>query len=303
MSSPARVSVILPGFLSHRTIGASLTALAGQSFRDFETIVVDSSPDDRTGAVVETFPDVTLIRAVGRMLPHEARNTGAARSVGRILVFTDPDCVARKDWLERIVAAHDEGWSIVGGAVEPMPGWWNRALHWTRYGWWMSGGPPSTRPEIPSANSSFSRELWERLGGYESDRFASDSEICWRARQAGVEIRYVPAAIVVHDHPLSFAGLVRDRWSRGRDFGRLRLESQRLGRTELAVRILASPLAGLVMTVRAARYAVESRRALEWACFTPVQWLGHTLWCIGEASVFARAVWAGSPSPNGKRRG
>lgn len=287
-AAPA-VSVVLPAYRSQRTVAASLEALAAQTFQDFETIVVDSSPDDATAEVVRRFPQVNLIIAERRMLPHEARNRGASRARGRILVFTDPDCVAAPDWLERLVAAHESGRQIAGGGVAPMPGVWNRALHWTRYGWWMTGGPATTRSEIPSANQSFSRALWEELQGYQTEHFASDSQICWRAVKAGHEIRYDPDAVVVHDHPLSVAQLARDRFSRGRDFGRLRLESEPWPLFRRLLRAAVFPLAGAAMTLRAATYAAESRRLPEWLFFTPVQLFGHVLWCAGEAYELLRA--------------
>jgi len=292
-TTPPAASVILPAYRSQRTIAASLRALETQSFQDFETIVVDSSPDEQTAEEVRRFPDVQLVLAGRRMLPHEARNLGAARAKGSILVFTDPDCAARPDWLERVVALHKDGWEVAGGAVEPMPGWWNRALHWTRYGWWMTGGPVSTRPEIPSANQSFSRKIWENLGGYHSDCFASDSEICWRAQAEGKAIRFDPDAVVVHDHPFTFAQFVRDRWSRGRDFAQLRLTSRGWSRSTAAIRVLAAPLGPIMMTARAGSFAVESGRVLEWAAFAPVQWFGHSLWCLGEARELAARI-AGS---------
>jgi len=281
-------SVLLPAYRSQRTVARSLDALAAQTFQDFETIVVDSSPDGATAEVVRRFPHVELILVERRMLPHEARNVGAARARGRILVFTDPDCCASPDWLERLVAAHDSGWQIAGGGVAPMPGLWNRALHWTRYGWWMTGGPAATRPEIPSANQSFSRALWDELQGYQTEHFASDSQICWRAVQAGHEIRYDPDAVVVHDHPLSVAQLAHDRFSRGRDFGRLRLESEAWPAARRLLRAAAFPLAGAAMTLRAAQYAAESGRLAEWGFFTPVQFFGHALWCAGEAYELLR---------------
>lgn len=293
MSATPTASVILPAYRSQRTVAASLHALERQTFQDFETIIVDSSPDEGTAEVVRRFPDVQLVLAGRRMLPHEARNVGAARAKGRILVFTDPDCAARPDWLERLVTCHNEGWKAVGGAVEPMPGLWNRALHWTRYGWWMTGGPASIRPEVPSANQSFSRQVWEDLGGYQSDRFASDSEICWRALARGTTIRFDPSAVVVHDHPFTFVGFVRDRWSRGRDFGRLRMETRGWGPLTAAARVLVAPVAPIVMTWRAAGFAAESGRLLEWAAFSPVQWFGHSIWCSGEAVETAARI-AGS---------
>jgi glycosyltransferase involved in cell wall biosynthesis len=110
------VSVIIPAYDSHETIVGCLAALAGQTFRDFETIVVDSGPDETTARLVAaSFPWVRFERSPHRLLPHAARNRGIEMAQADLLVFTDPDIYARPAWLERLVAAHVLTGAVIAG--------------------------------------------------------------------------------------------------------------------------------------------------------------------------------------------
>src|SRR5919108_4634016 len=100
-SDNPRASVIIPAYESQETIADTLLALRDQAFRDFETIVVDSSPAEATETLLRSeFPEVTYERSQRRLIPHEARNRGVELARGELLVFTDPDCVPRPDWIE-----------------------------------------------------------------------------------------------------------------------------------------------------------------------------------------------------------
>lgn len=283
-------SVILPAYLSHSTVEGCLRSLDAQTFRDFEVIVVDSSPNERTSEIVRRFPEVRLVRPSSHLLPHQARNLGARNACGDILVFTDPDCDAAPDWLSRLMDAHQQGRQAVAGAVRAEPGWWHRAVHWVRYGWWMPGGEARVHPEAASSNGSFSRALWNQLGGYDGTHFSGDSEISWRSYSAGHPIWFVPDAVVTHHHPMSFSGLVRDRWSRGRDFALMRLQRQQWSRRRCLTYLLAGPILPCAMTLRAARYAADSQRLVEWAVHAPSQLVFHSIWCAAE--WFVHLNWA-----------
>lgn len=287
MSPPApKASVILPAYLSHATITRSLESLQSQTFQDFETIVVDSSPDDRTAdAVRASCAEVKLIRSDKPLRPHEARNRGAAEASGGVLAFTDPDCLAAPDWLALLVDWHDKGKRVVGGVIAPEAGWWNRTLHWIRLGWWLTGGGPGPHRELASANTSLARDVWLELGSYGSDYFSCDSELSWRARALGYEIWFDPRAAVTHVHPVTFTGLFRDRFARGRDFGLMRSESLKWPKSRSLGYMLATPILPLVMTLRAARYAGSAGRVPEWLLLTPLQALFHGVWCVGEATA------------------
>lgn len=96
MSAPA-VSVILPTYNRASLLPRAIASVLGQSFADFELIVVDDGSTDRTVDVVRQFDDPRII-----YLPPEknlgdagARNRGIAKARGEWLGFQDSD----DEWL------------------------------------------------------------------------------------------------------------------------------------------------------------------------------------------------------------
>src|SRR6185312_8994637 len=97
------VSVIIPSYESQATARATLVSLRNQTFRDFETVLIDSGPSEHVARIAAEFPEVIYHRSKRQLLPHAARNLGTDLARGDILVFTDPDIVAAPDWLEKLV--------------------------------------------------------------------------------------------------------------------------------------------------------------------------------------------------------
>ena len=59
---PPRLTVVIPNWNGERFLKLCLGSLRDQSFRDFETILVDSgSTDGSLGFVAENFPEVKTI--------------------------------------------------------------------------------------------------------------------------------------------------------------------------------------------------------------------------------------------------
>ncbi len=195
MAEPA-VSVILPAFLSHRTIAACLHSLRRQTFDDFETIVVDSSPHEATARIVAAeFPEVRLFRSQNRLSAHAARNLGTRHARGRILVFSDPDCQMTPEWLARLVRAHRSGHRAVGGSVDSLrTGWLESRIHWSKYAWWLSSGPRGPRPELPTANVSYPRELFEKIGPF-PEVWCGDPILSRRAVALGIGLWFEPRRV------------------------------------------------------------------------------------------------------------
>ncbi len=83
-------SVVIPVYQREDKIGVTLRSVAAQSFRDFETFVVDDGSRDETCAVVEKFDFVSLIRQ-SNAGPGSARNRGVAAASGKYIAFLDSD--------------------------------------------------------------------------------------------------------------------------------------------------------------------------------------------------------------------
>lgn len=293
MSQRPRVSVLMPAYHSEDTIAAALDALASQTFSDFETIVVDSSRGEATAQLMaDRYPGVHFHHSRERLLPHAARNLGAGLASGELLVFTDPDCVARPDWLERLVAAHDRGHPVVGGAIElAQEGWVTTGIHLTKFCAWSEGGEPGTRADLATANALWSRQVLSEVGPFSTEAWCGDTEVSWRTRAAGIELRFEPGAVVTHTHEVGLRAALRERRARGEDFARMRIAVERWSRARAGAHLLLAPVVPGVMLARSLGYSRRSKRLRRGIWSAPVQVAGYVAWSLGEAREFARALF------------
>ncbi len=279
-----RISVVIPAYHSDATIAATLEGLERQSLRDFEVVVVNSSDEPRTERIVaDRFHSVRFEQHPTRLRPHAARNRGVELARGGLLVFTDPDCVPRFDWLERLEATAAQHDLVVGAMGLRVAGWTEWAVHLVKYHALLPGLPPRTVWIAPTANACISRRLFERIGPFDGDLFCGDALLSWRATAAGSPPYLEPGAVVDHIHGLTPSALWRVRLSRGLEFGRVRACAERWTSTTAATRLAALPVLPLVVLLRAVRDAAAAgwlRRSL---ATLPLQLLGHLAWSLGEA--------------------
>jgi GT2 family glycosyltransferase len=293
VSSPLRVSVIIPAYNSEATIAATLGGLERQTFTDFETVVVDSSPGEATTRLIgDRFPQVNFHHSDQRLLPHAARNRGMELARGELFAFTDPDCVAHPDWLASLVAAHDQGHPVVGGAIEIAGGGWvERGIHMSKFSAWTGGTTRGPRQDLATANTLWSRSLMDRLGPFPAQFWCGDTELSWRVRAAGIELQFEPGALVTHTHTTGVREFWRERLSRGEDFASMRIGLERWSRARLAAHLLAVPLVPFLLLARAigrARRSGDLRRAIVTA---PIQLFAYLGWSLGEGRAYARAAF------------
>jgi glycosyltransferase involved in cell wall biosynthesis len=274
-----QLSVIMPAYRSEQTISKSVRSFLEQD-QPLELVVVDSSPDDRTAEAVAKFPAVRLIRPGTRMLPHAARNEGAAAANGQLLLFTDPDIYAEPGSVAALVAA----WRRHGGAVFAAVAshghsWLERGLHLTKFDAWLPGGPPRPVDLGPSSGLLCARETFDSVGGFRAvDLMIGDALFSWALRDAGVELRLAPEAIFRHDHTQSWREFMRERYARGREHAGVR---RRDGTAyDLAVTVtLARPARVVARIVSNAQRAERLREALVTA---PLVVSGTLAWFAGE---------------------
>lgn len=107
-----RISVVIPVYCHtdehEQFLAEALRSVAGQTFRDFEVIIVDdSSPRDIT-PIVESAPDlprVRILRSSANLGHAQARNAGVRAARAEVVAFLDHDDLWLPDKLGRQLAA------------------------------------------------------------------------------------------------------------------------------------------------------------------------------------------------------
>jgi glycosyltransferase involved in cell wall biosynthesis len=292
-SSAPAVSVIIPSFESHATARATLESLRQQTFRDFEIILIDSSESDAIADIARDFPEVHFHHAEQRLLPHEARNVGVKLARYDLLLFTDPDIVAKPDWIERMLAAHGATNGAIAGAVTSLQKTWLcLGVHLAKFDLWLPGGPSRTVPVAASVNFLCSRALLAEAGGFNGREMIGDTLLSWELVRRGNALHFAPDAVVDHDHRSTFAQLLRERFARGADFARLRTESENWDTARTCAMFFATifPLRLVKLVGRTFAACVRSRCLLDFFGTWPVVAAGHGAWLAGEATQYWRRL-------------
>lgn len=111
MSQAPRVSVIVAVYNGERYLPAALNSLLGQTFTDFELIVVDDNSRDGTPAVLARYaaadPRVIVLRNEANLGPFGSANRALDLARGEIIVRMDADDIAEPDRVARQVAFLD----------------------------------------------------------------------------------------------------------------------------------------------------------------------------------------------------
>ena len=201
--APPLVSVVVPVRNGQRTIEACLTSILRCDFPEArrEVVVVDNASTDRTANIVHRYP-VKYVHEPTRGRSH-ARNRGIQASEGSIVAFTDADCVAAGSWLRELVKAFDEdAVSGVAGEILPdHPSTPSQVYMARRKPCWQRAALTSPWPYAVTANVAFRRDVFDRIGAFDPLLpTGEDQDISWRFLQAGLTLRYAPAAIVFHRH-------------------------------------------------------------------------------------------------------
>ena len=110
---------MIAAYRGARTIASCLESVVTTTaaYRS-EIIVVESSNDGTSEIVQNRFPEVVLIASPVRLTAGAARNRGVAAARGRLIFFTDQDCLVPADWIDRLTChLADSAVGAAGGAV------------------------------------------------------------------------------------------------------------------------------------------------------------------------------------------
>ena len=116
------VSIVIPVFNVEALLPRCLDSVLGQTFRDWEALLVDDASADGTLAVAQAYAArddrFRVLRHAENLGQMTARRTGYAAARGAWIMFADGDDLLRPEAMDRLLdAARSTGADIVSGCV------------------------------------------------------------------------------------------------------------------------------------------------------------------------------------------
>ncbi len=306
------ISVVVPTHNRAESLRATVESFVGGSYpRDrLEILIVDNLSTDGTPGIIAQLsasdPRVIGIRETRRGA-HFARNTGALRSRGELLYFTDDDMIADPDILLNIVKGFVPGANVASVTGRVLPRWETEPPRWILEhcrnsllslldlgeGMLVSDHDPG----VFSCHQAVLREAFMRAGGFNPDtnagEFTGDNETGLNIKIAalGYRFAYVGSAVMHHSIPgsrMTQEYLNARMWDQGGCDSYTAYRERRPGTARLAA---AMPVHALRLGASLAKAA--ARRAAGksgWHVDLSRAWY-HTNRARSDAKLIARSDW------------
>jgi len=209
------VTAIICTHNNREIIDACLQSLDDQTFRAWNAIIVDDASTDGTPDYIEEhYPTIQVIRNSTNHGPSWGRNRAATQVTTPYVAFFDSDVELDAAWLEVVVSTivKNSNLGIVGGKLcyagrpdhlHAFGGDLSRlGIGWNRYDGATDHDLETTQEclWVSSAACLMRRDVFERVGGFDSDFFYGyeDSDLGWRVSLLGLRNICIPQARALH---------------------------------------------------------------------------------------------------------
>ena len=200
-------------------------------------VVVDNASRDSTCELVRKHPCVTLIANPANYGFARAVNQGVKALDAELVLLLNPDTELKTPIADLEAACVEPGTAIAAGQLadesgQPQRGFTLRrlpdaatlvfevlginrllpanSLNRSYRCLDLDPSRPTQAEQPPGAFLMFRREVWQRLGGFDTRFYPlwfEDVDFCKRARDLGLKIQYVPQVVALHQGGHSIASL------------------------------------------------------------------------------------------------
>ena len=198
-----KVSIIVRTKNEERWIGQCLSAIAQQSHKNKEVILVDNDSTDKTIQIASNF-DITIVNysPESGFKPGRSINIGIEASDGDVIVIISGHCIPTNDkWLETLIK-NVESDNIAGvyGRQEPLSFTSSLDKRDLAITFGLDKKIQLKDPFFHNANSALTRAIWEKFPFDEDCTNIEDRIWGKKVISEGYKIIYEPEASVFHHH-------------------------------------------------------------------------------------------------------
>lgn len=229
------ISIIIPTYNRAAILEKNLQSFIDQDFEkgNFELIVIDDGSTDQTKKAVRELIDQNSEKNIYYYYqkntgPAVARNLGISKAKGKIVAFSDDDCVADRHWLKEIELSFKDEIVGVSGKIVALK---DKATAFTHQ---IDSDEPNA---FPAGNVGYLKDALEKVDGFDKNlRFTNeDNELATAIGKIGtlshnskmivydppkkMGIRDIKGVIylesvflIVHKHPEIYKGFRHNPW-------------------------------------------------------------------------------------------
>lgn len=290
------LTILLTVVSGVNAVRESLSVLTKQvDFRKTEIIVPYDKWSLDVGALYSEFLNVRfhLIEDLGfagdagvsshqHRLYDRRRAIGLRLSKGRIIAMTEDHARPADDWVRQILAAHEQPYEVIGGAVEngidrPL----NRALYYCDFGRYGRPFEPAEVSFVSDVNLAYKRAVLEETCEVWRELY-QETTVHWAMLSRGNKLYLDDRPVVFQKRPnLRFSDAIKERVSWGRVFAETRTD--RLLAFHRFLFCLGTVFLPLVMSGRVFGHMRRQRQTTTAICSTlPIVFVLLIGWAAGE---------------------
>jgi len=207
-------SFIIPVYNRPNEVEELLESLSKQTSKDFEVVIVEDGSDLKSDAVVEKYkPQLNISYYYKENTgPGISRNYGFERAEGNYCIFLDSDCILPPHYFESVKHFLDKNYVDCFGGPDKAHEDFNihqKAISYSMTSFFTTGGIRGSSEKMDkfnprSFNMGFSREVFEKTGGFPAIRFAKskaageDLDLSIQIKKLGFTTALIQNAYVYH---------------------------------------------------------------------------------------------------------
>ena len=212
-------SIIIPVYNRPQEVDELLESLCGQTFTDFEVVVVEDGSTEKCDTICQKYNDRLALyyHFKPNSGPGPSRNYGAERCQGEYLIILDSDVIVPDNYLQIVKNELDrKPCDAFGGPDRAHPSFTpiQKAINYSMTSFFTTGGIRGGTKKLDkfyprSFNLGIKHSVYEALGGFAPMRYGEDIDLSTRIFDNGYSCRLFPEAFVYHKRRVKFSSFFR----------------------------------------------------------------------------------------------
>lgn len=221
------VTVIIPVLNGANYVNSCLEPLSLQNYKGLiEIIVVDNGSGDNTVALLKEYqnkiPNLIVLEELQEKSSYVARNKGIKYASGKVIAFTDIDCIPDRNWLDRCLyhAGKNNLNRLVSGKIVVFPKEHEPNVYelCDMYSF-LQQESRAKKNMGTTANLLIPKNVFEKIGLFNRVKSGGDGEISVRSKKNGFDFEFDEHLSVKHPARSTKSSLINKAKRVGKGLG------------------------------------------------------------------------------------